>query len=231
MWHAAPPRGHTIVLHVQVAPGWSASAVAHGPFPTEAEATAFAVGLRRRTPAADRIELLACPPPPFPASRAARTATTEELACRLLARLRAKPEDFAPERADATRPPAALFPLACIEAPALAQATTALLDRLAGRWRAPRPATLGQLLLDVPHDAAGRLRATRWPALWVTGDRVPQPDSRPRRAHAAAARAVLAWRLRRGRWPRPAEPAGLEAARTERSRPPHPRKGANRHVP
>ena len=185
----------------------------HGPFDSQVEAAEFAGRLHRRTTRDERIELLPHPGHPFPTTAHARTEAATALAERLLERLETTPDDFEPQAANTTKAPAALFALACIEAPEAAVAAARLLDRRVTPRRSPPAALAGQLLLDVPHETAKHLHAIRWPALWSPHAERARPDTRPQRADAATACAVLAWRLRRNRWPRADEPAGLRRKR------------------
>ena len=187
--------------------------VVHGPFDSQIEAADFTRRLHRRAAHDERIELLPHPGHPFPATAHARAEAATALAERLLRRLESTPDDFEPQAGSTTEAPAALFALACIEAPEAAAAATHLLGRLVTPRRSPPAAPAGQLLLDVPHETAEHLHAIRWPALWSPDAERARPDSPPRRTDAATACAVLAWRLHRNRWPLADEPAGRRRRR------------------
>ena len=202
-----------MILHVRARTRRTPSVVVHGPFASQIEAADFAWRLHKRTKRNERIELLPHPGHPFPATAAARAEAATALVQRLIERLETTPGDFKPQAANTTKAPAALFALACIEVPAAAVAVTHLLDRRFTPRRSPPAALAGQLLLDVPHETAEHLHAIRWPALWSPDAERARPDSPPRRADAATACAVLAWRLHRNRWPRTDEPAGLRRRR------------------
>ena len=202
-----------VILHVLARTRRTPSVVVHGPFDSQVEAAEFAGRLHRRAERDERIELLPHPGHPFPATTAARTHAATALVQRLIERLETTPGDFKPQAANTTKAPAALFALACIEAPEAAAAAARLLDRRVTPRRSPPAALAGQLLLDVPHETAGHLHAIRWPALWSPGAEQARPDSRPQRADSATACAVLAWRLHRNRWPLADEPAGLRRRR------------------
>ena len=189
------------------------SVVVHGPFDSQVEAAEFAGRLHRRARRDERIELLPHPGHPFPTTAHARAEAATALAERLLERLETTPGDFEPQAANTTKAPAALFALACIEAPEAAVAARHLLDQRVTPRRSPPAALAGQLLLDVPHETAEHLHAIRWPALWSLDPQRARPDSPPRRANAATACAVLAWRLHHNRWPRANQPAGLRRKR------------------
>ena len=202
-----------MILHVLERIRRTPSVVIHGPFDSQLEAAEFAGRLHRRARRDERIELLPHPGHPFPATAHARAHAATALAERLLERLETTPGDFEPQAANTTKAPAALFALACIEAPEGAAAATRLLDRRVTPRRSPPAALTGQLLLDVPHETAEHLHAIRWPALWSPDTERARPDSRPQRADAATACAVLAWRLHRNRWPLAGDPAGLRRRR------------------
>ncbi len=193
-----PPR-HA-VLHLRPRRRRAPSAVVHGPFTTQGDALAAAGRLRRTSPTADGIELLDHACPWLGGSHAEHSERVEELLRRLLRRIHEFPGDFDPRAATARRPPGALFALACMEAPRAARELAETLQRALPRGTAPAPAMLGQVLLDAPHEAAMLLHRVRWPAHWFGGRGRAGPDAlRP--ADATTACAVLARRLRRGRWP------------------------------
>lgn len=203
----------TLILHVRTRSRRTPSVVVHGPFDSQVEAADFTRRLHRWAKHDDRIELLPHPGHPFPATPAARAEAARALAARLLGRLETTPGNFEPQAANTTKTPAALFALACIEAPEAAATAAHLIDREIAPHHWPPAALTGQLLLDVPHETAEHLHAIRWPARWSPDARHVRPDSRPRPANAATACAVLAWRLHRNRWPLAHEAAGLRRRR------------------
>ncbi len=195
-----PALARHAVLHLRSRAPQAPSAVIHGPFDAAADALEAAARLARTASAGDRIELLTDPDPWLAESAADRAERAEELARRLLRRIHKFPDDFDPRAATARRPPGSLFALACMEAPGAARRLSETLERTMPRGRSPRPALVGQVLLDAPHEAAMLLHAVRWPAHWFKGRGRAKPNAlRP--ADAATACAVLARRLRRGRWP------------------------------
>ena len=194
----APP-SHA-VLHLRPRIPRAPSAVVHGPFDAEGDALEVAARLGRTARPGDRIELLTGAGAWLAESRDTRAVRIEDLTRRLLRRICKFPGDFDTRAATARRPPGSLFALACMEAPRAARRLADALQGAAAGRRTPAPALLGQVLLDVPHEAAMLLLADRWPAHWFGGRGRAAPDaSRP--ADAETACAVLARRLRRGRWP------------------------------
>lgn len=188
------------VLHLRARNRHKTSAVIEGPFDAESDALAASARLRRRAASGDRIELLTDQGVWLAGSADERAERAEELARRLLRRIRKFPDDFDPRATAAEQPPGAFFALACMEAPRAARRLAGALYRTLPHGRRPTPALLGQLLLDVPHQAAEFLHAVRWPANWFAGRGRRRSDaSRP--ADAPTACAVLARRLRRGSWP------------------------------
>ena len=188
------------VLHLRPRSRQKTSAVIEGPFDAESEALEAAARLRRTASAGDRIELLSDASAWLTESADERAERAEELARRLLRRIRKFPDDFDPRAMSAEQPPGAFFALACLEAPRAARRLAGALERTLPHGRRPTPALLGQLLLDVPHKAAVFLHAVHWPANWFAGrGRRKSVASRP--ADAPTACAVLARRLRRGSWP------------------------------
>ena len=195
-----PPAPRHAVLHLRPRNRRPPSVVLHGPFDTETDAIASSDRLRRRAAASDRIELLSSPGAWLAGGGRTRDEQVDALARRLLGRLARFPADFDPRAADALRPPGALFALACMEAPFAARRLAQALQHTGTQGREPAPALIGQVLLDVPHETAMLLLAVRWPAHWFAGRGRAAPDAlRP--ADAQTACAVLARRLRRGRWP------------------------------
>lgn len=188
------------VLHLRPRSRQKTSAVIEGPFDAESDALEAAARLMRRAATGDRIELLSGEGAWLTASADERAERAEELARRLLRRIRKFPGDFDPHATNAEQPPGALFALACMEAPRAARRLAGALEHALPRRHRPAPALLGQLLLDVPHETAVFLHAVRWPASWFAGRGRRGPDaSRP--ADAPTACAVLARRLRRNHWP------------------------------
>jgi hypothetical protein len=188
------------VLHMRPQAPRAPSAVLHGPFDAESDALDAATRIERTAHPGDSIELLTDADPRLAGSRDSRAGRAEDLARRLLRRIRKFPDDFDPRAATARRPPGSLFALACMEAPLAARRLSGTLRHAMYRQRTPAPALVGQVLLDVPHEAAMLLLAVRWPAHWFGGRGRAAPDAlRP--ADAETACAVLAHRLRRGRWP------------------------------
>ena len=205
-------RSTVLLLHLRPRGGHCPSAAVHGPFATETDAAACSARLRRRTHAGDRMELVPTPAG-FPATAAERQRRAEDLARRLLRRLEAIPGDFDPRRPDAALPPAGLFALARLEAPGEARTAAAVLAPNGDPDAVTSPALLGQVLLDVPHETGMLLHATRWPAAWSPAARQSPHASRLQPPDARTACAVLDWRLDRGHWPRPDQPAGLRRHR------------------
>ena len=188
------------VLHLRPRNRHAASAVIEGPFEGAAGALETAARLRETAAAGDQVEVLTgggAWPTGGPQERAARA---EELARRLLRRIRTYPSDFDPRASGALKPPGTLFALACMEAPRAARRLAATLESTLRHGRKATPGLVGQILLDVPHETAFVLHAIRWPARWFA-EGSGRYASRP--ADAATACAVLARRLRRNRWPGP----------------------------
>lgn len=194
----APPR-HA-VLHLRPRAPRTPSAVVHGPFEAEGNALDVAARLGRTARPGDRIELLTGAGAWLADDRDTRAERVEELARRLLRRVRKFPEDFDARAATARRPPGSLFALACMEAPRAARRLAGTLGNTTASRGTPAPTLVGQVLLDVPHEAAMLLLPTRWPAHWFAG-RGQAAAQALRPADAETAGAVLARRLRRGRWP------------------------------
>ena len=188
------------VLHLRPRSRHIASAVIEGPFDESSEALETAARLRRTASAGDQIEVLTGAGAWLGSDPEERAGRAEELARQLLRRIRGFPEDFDPRGATARRPPGTLFALACMEAPRAARRLADALDGEVRHSARPMPALVGQILLGVPHEAAVLLHAIRWPSRWFPS-RGGRYASRP--ADAPTACAVLAARLRRGRWPGP----------------------------
>ena len=208
------------ILHVRRF-GPRVSAVIAGPFEEEREALKTAARLAPTATPGTRIDMLQDTGAWLACNRTERTERSNELIGRLLQRLRKWPNDFDPTALAARRPPGALFALAAIEAPRAARRIADTLGRRLGRQAQPSNALVGQILLDVPHDRALLLHRTRWPAHWFPGRDRPSGALRP--ANARTACAVLARRLRHGRWPGPKRDrnaTGREPTRT-RERPTH----------
>ena len=195
-----PGQARHALLHLRPHSRHAASAVIEGPF-DEAGAALAAASLRVRTASAnDQVEVLTNAGAWLAHGPDKRAAQAEELARRLLRRIRKFPEDFDPRAAAARQPPGALFALACMEAPRAARRLAETLEGALRHGRKPTPELVGQVLLDVPHDTAVLLHAVRWPSVWFPGgSRNGRYASR--RADAPTACAVLARRLRRGVWP------------------------------
>ena len=177
-----------------------ASAVIEGPFNEAREALEAANRLARTASRRDRVEVVTDTGAWLADGAGERAEHTEELARRLLRRIRMFPDDFDPRAATARRPPGTLFALACMEAPRAARRLAGTLERTLPDGRKPTPGLVGQILLDVPHETAVLLHAIRWPSRWFAsrGGRYAS-----RAADAPTACAVLARRLRRGSWPGP----------------------------
>ncbi|MCY4121749.1 MAG: hypothetical protein OXG72_12600 [Acidobacteria bacterium] len=188
------------VLHLRPRSRHIASAVIEGPFDEGGEALETAARLRRTAAAGDQVEVLTGAGAWLGSDPEGRAGRAEELARRLLRRIRGFPKDFDARAATARRPPGTLFALACMEAPRAARRLAEALDGAVRHSARPMPALVGQILLGVPHEAAVLLHAIRWPSRWFPS-RGGRYASRP--ADAPTACAVLAARLRRGRWPGP----------------------------
>ena len=202
---AAPGAGRAAalqhaVLHLRPRNRHAGSAVIDGPFDETQQALAAANRLIRTAARGDRVEVLTDAGPWLADSADQRTERAEDLAGRLLRRIRKFPHDFDPRAATSKRPPGTLFALACMEAPRAARRLTDTLERTLPHGRRPTPGLVGQILLDVPHESAVLLHAVRWPARWFPA-RAGRYASRA--ADAPTACAVLARRLRRGAWPGP----------------------------
>ena len=188
------------VLHLRPRSRHAASAVIEGPFEGAARALETAARLRDRAAAGDQVEVLTGSGAWLTGGPEERAERAEELARRLLRRIRRFPNDFDPRAAAALQPPGTLFALACMEAPRSARRLTRTLQGALRHGRKPTPALVGQILLDVPHETAFVLHAIRWPARWFA-ERGGRYASRT--ADAPTACAVLARRLRRNGWPGP----------------------------
>ena len=188
------------VLHLRPRSRHIASAVIEGPFDEGSEALETAARLRRTAAAGDHVEVLSGAGAWLGKNAEERAERAEELARRVLRRIRGFPEDFDPRAATARRPPGTLFALTCMEAPRAARRLAETLEGAIRHGAGPMPALAGQILLGVPHEAAMLLHAVRWPSRWFRnrGGRYAS-----RQADAPTACAVLAARLRRGRWPGP----------------------------
>ena len=195
-----PAPAQHAVLHLRPRNRHMASAVIEGPFHATGAALETAARLRRTASIGDHVEVLTGAGAWLPGGAGERTERAEELARRLLRRIRRFPDDFDPRAAAAERPPGTLFALACMEAPRAARKLAETLEGGLRHGRKATPALVGQVLLDVPHDTAVLLHAVRWPSRWFPG-RGGRYASRP--ADAPTACAVLAARLRRGSWPGP----------------------------
>jgi len=188
------------VLHLRPRSRHTASAVIEGPFDAANAALETAARLRRTAAAGDQVEVLTGAGAWLGTDPEERAERAEELARRVLRRIRGFPKDFDPRAATARRPPGTLFALTCMEAPRAARKLAETLDGAIRHGATPMPALVGQILLGVPHEAAVLLHAVRWPSRWF-----PDRGGRYafRQADAPTACAVLAARLRRGRWPGP----------------------------
>ena len=186
------------VLHLRPRSRHTASAVIAGPFDAAGTALETAARLGHAAAVSDHVEVLTGAGAWLPGGADERTERAEELARRLLRRIRTFPKDFDPRAAAAERPPGTLFALACMEAPRAARRLAETLQNGLRHGRRATPALVGQILLDVPHESAVLLHAVRWPSRWFPGGN-GRYASRP--ADAPTACAVLARRLRRGSWP------------------------------
>ena len=101
----AARREQHAVLHLRPRSRHIASAVIEGPFDDGGEALETAAKLRRTAAAGDQVEVLTGAGPWLGSDPDERTERAEELARRVLRRLRGFPGDFDPRATTARRPP------------------------------------------------------------------------------------------------------------------------------